>query len=116
MINGFVIEIKNTSTHKHTVRLFSDDDLPEGVTIATRNPKFYYKALRSFAMTDGFIGSGVSSDEELAFTIHNGGKSESFSTKFLPEKEIVIDGDSKYIAINIPPDSSVLFQLLPSFE
>ena len=116
MINGFVIEIKNISTHKHTVRLFSDDDLPEGVTIVTRNPKFDYKALRSFALTDGFIGGGVSSDNVLDFTIHNGGKSESFTTKFLPEKEIVIDGDSKYIAVNIPSDTLLLFQLLPSFK
>ena len=113
MINGFVIEIKNISTHKHTVRLFSDDDLPEGVTIVTRNPKFDYKALRSFAMTDGFIGSGVSSDEVLVFTIQNGGKSASFITKFLTDKKIVIDGDSKCIAVSVPPGAVLMFQLLP---
>jgi len=116
MINGFVIEIKNTSTQNQCIQLFSEEELSEGIIITTRNQNFDYNALRYFAMNEGFIGSGVSSDEVLEFTIHNGDKSESFTTKFLPEKEIEIDGGSKFIEVNIPSDTIVLFQLLPSFK
>ncbi len=64
MINGFVIAIKNTSNQKRCVRLFSDEVLPEGVTIITSNQKYDYKALRSFTISKGFIGSGINSDEK----------------------------------------------------
>ena len=113
MINGFVIEIKNTSNQKQSIRMYSEEVLADGVSITVCNSEYYYNILRSFAIKDGFIGSGINLDEELEFVIHNGILAEEFHTKFLPNKEIVIDGYSKFIKVNIPANSIILFQLLP---
>ena len=86
MINGFVIEIKNESNQKHSIRLFSREELPKGVTVTTRKKDYDYKALFSLANSKGFKGSGINADEEVELTIHNGLTSETFVTKFLTEK------------------------------
>ena len=116
MINGFVIEIKNTSNQKQCVRLFSDEVLAYGVLITTRHSDYDYNTLRTFAIKDGFIGSGINADEVFEFVIHNGILAEVFQTKFLPDKEIELDGDLKFIEVNIPADTGVLFQLMPIFK
>ena len=114
MINGFVIEIKNASNQKQCIRLFSEEVLAEGVLIKARHSDYDYNTLRCFAIKDGFIGSGINLDEELEFVIHNGILAEEFHTKFLPNKEIEIDGYSKFIEVDIDANSIILFQLVPS--
>lgn len=109
MINGFVIKIKNTSKQKQCVRLFSEEMLEDGVSIKARHSDYDYNALRTFAIKDGFIGSGINSDEILDFEIYNGDVAEKFKTKFLLDKEIEIDGYSKFMELNIPSDTLCYF-------
>jgi len=112
-INGFVIEIANSENENQLVRLFENKPLPEGVTIKIHKTDIDYPRLKSLAQLKGFIGNGISVDQEVQFTISNKLISESFFTKFLCDKEITIDGVSKYIEVEIPANTSMLFQLMP---
>lgn len=113
MINGFVVEIKNAINQKHSVCLFSREELPGGVTVTTRKKDYDYKALFSLANSKGFKGSGINADEEVELIIHNGLISETFVSKFLTDKHIEIDGDAKFITVIVPAMADIIFQLMP---
>ncbi len=113
MINGFVVEINKAINQMQLVALFLNQELPDGVTIRIPNADYDYKALSLLASTKGFRGSGINTEQELEITIHNGARTETHITMFLPEKEILIDGVSSYLVVNIPADSNVIFQLMP---
>lgn len=115
MINGFVIEIQNTTKQKRLVTLFQNKELPEGITIRARNTEYDYTALLSMAKTKGFVGSGINIDQKLEFTLNNGATTETYVTKLLTDKEIEVDGFLKFIAVDIPSDTNVIFQLMPVF-
>ena len=114
MINGFIIEIKNTGTELQQLSLFKQETLPPGITVITPNTDYDYNALLQMAQSQGFYGNGINADQILKVIIHDGLNSETVETKFLTGKEIVIDGFSKYITISVPPQSEIIFQLMPA--
>ena len=115
-INGFVIDIHNETNQSHLIRLFENSTLPDGVKINFRNTEYDYNFLKSLAQSKGFIGNGINADQELKFTISNGLTTEKYLTKFLPDKEILIDGLSNYVEFEIPARTSLLFQLMPRLK
>jgi len=112
-INGFVIDIYNETNQSHLIRIFENSTLPNGVKINLRNSEYDYHLLQSLAQSKGFIGNGISADQELRFTISNGLSTEKYQDKFLTDKEILIDGFSNYVEVEIPAKTSILFQLMP---
>jgi hypothetical protein len=112
-INGFVIDIHNESNQSHLIRLFENSTLPDGVKINLHNSEYDYHLLQSLAQSKGFIGNGISADQELRFTISNGLTTEKYQDKFLTDKEILIDGFSNYVEVEIPAKTTILFQLMP---
>jgi hypothetical protein len=117
MINGFVLDIRNTSSLQKCVRLFSDKELPEGVSISYHRQDIDYKALCAYALKDGFMGDGININEKLEFTIHQNAISETYVTKLLTDKKMVVDGGgTNFITVNLPPNAKVMFQLMPLFE
>ena len=112
MINGFVLEIKNAGNQNHMVSLFQNLALPQEITVNALNTEYDYKALCLLASNKGFKGSGFNADQALEITIHNGALAETHITKFLPDTAIEIDGLNKYITVNIPANSKVIFQLM----
>jgi len=112
-INGFVIDIHNETNQSHLIRIFENSTLPNGVKINLRNSEYDYHLLQSLAQSKGFIGNGISADQKLRFTISNGLTTEIYHDKFLTDKEILIDGFSNYVEVEIPAATSILFQLMP---
>jgi hypothetical protein len=112
-INGFVIDIYNETNQSHPIQLFINSTLPDGVKINLHNSEFDHQLLQSLAKSKGFIGNGISADQVLRFTIRNGLTTEKFHDKFLTDKEILIDGFSNYVEVEIPAATSILFQLMP---
>ena len=113
MINGFLVKIINASSYEQLVPLFNQHPLSEGVKVNASNTDYDYNALLQMAQSQGFHGNGINADQILKVIIHDGLNSETVETKFLTGKEIVIDGFSKYITISIPPQSEIIFQLMP---
>ena len=113
MINGFLVKIINASSYEQLVPLFNQHALSEGVTVNASNTEYNYNALLLKSQTQGFSGNGINADQILKVIIHDGLNSETVETKFLTGKEIVIDGFSKYITISVPPQSEIIFQLMP---
>ena len=101
-INGFVIVIQNETNQKQLVRLFENVTLPDGVKINLHNSEYDHNLLQTLAQSKGFIGNGINSDQELKFTISNGLTTEKYLTKFLTDKEILIDGLANYVEVEIP--------------
>ena len=112
-INGFVIDIHNETNHKQLVRLFQNVNLPDGVKINLRNSEYDHNLLQTLAQSKRFIGNGISADQKLRFTISNGLTTEKYHDKFLTDKEILIDGFSNYVEVEIPAKTSLIFQLIP---
>ena len=114
-INGFVLDIINETDEVQRVQLFKSENLPNGVKIKHRNSICEYQQLLSFAQLRGFIGSGIHADEELNFIICHGNTKEKYETRLLTDKEIEIDGFSNYVEVEIPANTTILFQLFPKF-
>jgi hypothetical protein len=119
MINGFLVEINNTSADEQTVALFHETGLPEEVSVTTVNNKFDYHALLLMAKTKGFMGSEYIMDDDRInqIEIFNSNKSTFIDFhRIVKNQHIVIDGNSDYLRCTIPPKSVILLQLLPAFR
>ncbi|MBU3714207.1 MAG: hypothetical protein FGM46_04585 [Ferruginibacter sp.] len=116
MINGFVIDIINENPEAIFLPLFTDKGLPGGVTITAKHSGYDYNALFLMAMTEGFTGSGISTDDERIgqVTIYEAGKPNNYEFyKLLENRKIRIDGVSCYVTLIIPPSSEITAQLMP---
>ena len=116
MINGFVLDITNENKEAISISLFTGSEIPKGVTISIKNSNDDYNALLSMSMNEGFIGGGISTDDERISQVNifkNGSPSSYEFHKIIDNLEIIIDGISNYITIVIPPTSKSLFQLMP---
>jgi hypothetical protein len=101
-----------------TVSLFTEKEIPSGVVIKAKNSTYDYHSLFLMSINEGFMGSGVSIDDDriCQITIYEDGKPTICDVKkIFDNKEIIIDGLTNYITIIIPPSSGILFQLMPSF-
>jgi hypothetical protein len=119
MINGFVLDIINENTEEISVSLFTDKEIPSGVTISTKNSNYNYKSLLLMSINEGFMGGGISTDDERVcqVTIYKNSNPISYDFyKTLDDKEIIIDGLTNYITLVIPPSSKILIQLIPYFK
>lgn len=116
MINGFVLDITNENTEEISISLFTDKEIPSGVTISTKNSNYDYKSLYLMSVNKGFIGGGLSTDNERISQVIIFKNSDPISYEFhkiLDEVEIIIDGLTNYFTIVIPPSSKSIVQLMP---
>ncbi len=119
MINGFVLEVVNENTTEVIVTLFKNASLPNGVRIHSRNSQYDYNSLFQMSIDEGFMGSGISTDDERIsrITIYKDSNPTSFEfNKILDNLEIIIDGQTNYISLVIPPSSDTIIQLMPLFN
>lgn len=119
MINGFELDIINENTEEASVSLFTNKEIPSGVSIIARNADYDYKALYVMSITEGFMGRGISTDDDRichVTIIKNDNSSTYEFHKILDNMEIIIDGLNNYITLTIPPSSKSLFQLIPFFK
>lgn len=119
MINGFVLDIINENTEEISVSLFTNKEIPSGVTISTKNSNYNYKSLLLMSINEGFMGGGISTDDERVcqVTIYKNSNPISYDFyKILDDKEIIIDGLANYITLVMPPSSKTLIQLIPYFK
>jgi hypothetical protein len=119
MKNGFVLDIINENTEEISVSLFTNKEIPSGVSIMYKNSNYDYKSLFLMSINEGFMGAGISTDDERIchVTIYKNSNPTSYKFyKILDNKEIIIDGTTNYITLVIPPSSKTLIQLIPAFK
>jgi hypothetical protein len=117
MINGFLLDIVNENKDEVHVSLFQNQQLPIGVSINAKNSSYDYKSLLLMSINEGFIGSGISIDDDHnhKVTICKNGNTQSYEFyKILYNKEIIIDGLANYITLVIRPSSNLSIQLIPA--
>ena len=119
MNRGFTIELINTNKSDRDINLFTNEGLPDNVTVNVINTKNNYDFLLNIALEEGFMGSGLMINSELVncITIHDGSKLEIISfKKMLIEKKISINGTSNFISLTVPPSSHLVLALLPILD
>ena len=119
MNRGFTIELINNNKSERNINLFTNEGLPDNVTVNVINTKNNYHFLLNIAQVEGFIGGGlmINSDLVNCITIHDGSKLEIVSfEKMLIEKKISINGTSNFISLTVPPSSHLVLQLLPILD
>ena len=119
MINGFVLDIVNENNEEVSISLFTNGEIPTGVTITARNSNYDYNSLFLMSINEGFIGGGISTDDKSIsqVTIFKNGTPSTYEfCKILDGMEIIIDGLTNYITFVVPPKSKSLFQLIPHFK
>ncbi len=119
MINGFLVEILNENNEAVSVSLFQPAGIPPGITIHAKGTEHDYHALHHMSVTAGFMGAGLSTDDDRIIhgTIHHDHTQTNFSfNKILDNHPIVIDGKSRFITLIIPAGTKMLLQLLPTFD
>jgi hypothetical protein len=119
MINGFVIDVFNETNEPVSVSLFKDMTFPAGVTVKAIHSDYDYKSLSLLAINEGFIGSGISTDDDriCQVTVFKNSLHQIFEfNKIFDNTEIIIDGLANYISFVIPPFSKSIIQLLPTFK
>ena len=119
MNRGCTIELINTNKSERNINLFTNEGLPDDVTVNVINTKNNYDFLLNIAQREGFIGSGlmINSDLVNCITIHDGSKLEIVSfEKMLIEKKILINGTSNFISLTVPPSSHLVLALLPILD
>ena len=117
MINGFIVEIKNTLAIEQTVLLFKEGGMPKGITVLSKGTTYDYDSLLSLSKREGFKGSGIITDDfevnQLTIFTENNATQHHFSK--IHEESIFLDGITKYISLVIPSCKTVLIQLAPLF-
>ena len=119
MNRGFTIELINNNKSERSINLFTNEGLPNDVTVNVINTQNNYDILLNIALREGFIGSGLMTNSDLVncITIHDGSKLEIISfEKMLIEKKILINGTSNFISLTVPPSSHLVLQLLPILD
>ena len=119
MNSGFTIELINNNKSDRDIKFFTNEGLPDDVTVNVINTKNNYNFLLNIAQGEGFMGSGLMINSELVncITIHEGSKLEIVSfEKMLIEKKISINGTSNFISLTVPPSSHLVLQLLPILD
>ena len=119
MNRGFTIELINNNKSERNINLFTNEGLPDDVTVNVINTKNNYDFLLNIAIGEGFIGSGlmINSDLVNCIKIHDDSKLEIVSfEKMLIEKKISINGTSNFISLTVPPSSHLVLQLLPILD
>lgn len=116
MINGFTLEITNQSSDIEKITLFKQGE--ENINVKTKviNSDYNYDSLALMAISNGFKGSGLQSEfgfiEKATIYTPNGFKKIEVQSIWNDEN-ILIDGISNYIIIEVPPLSNGIFQLMP---
>lgn len=118
MENGFTIEVCNNTIIEKEIKLFTQDGLVEGITTNVINSELDYNFLLNIAINKGFKGSGIIINTELInqICVQDEQNSESIIiNKILQNKQIILNGHSKYISMILPPksDSPIIIQLIP---
>ncbi len=93
--------------------------LPAGLTIKAIHSDYDYKSLSFLAVNEGFIGSGISTDDDRIsqVTVFKDSLPQIFKfNKILNNTEINIDGLANYITLVAPLFSKSIIQLLPTFK
>jgi hypothetical protein len=119
MNRGFTIELINNNKSDRDINLFTNEGLPDDVTVNVINTKNNYDFLLNIAIGEGFFGSGlmINSDLVNCITIHDGSKFEIVSFEnMLIEKKILINGTSNFISLTVPPSSHLVLALLPILD
>lgn len=115
MINGFLVEVVNTTQDEQIVFLFNEMGLPKGVTVISKGTQYDYPALLSLSKTNGFKGSGIMTDTKSVDSVTIFNENEAVLINLHPlmaDRDIIINGTSKYISFSIPPLSNALIQLI----
>lgn len=64
MLNGFFVEINNSTMHEQAVVLFKKINLSSGVIVTGLNSNMDYESLVSMATTEGIKGNGMITSNE----------------------------------------------------
>jgi len=99
--NGFIVNIKNSTTAIQEIKLFSEN-LPAGVSVNTINDKYHFEALKLAAQENLFNGNSLTtnSDEAVQIEIVNDGKVENILLNGRYEgPTIIIDGRTNYVKV-----------------
>ena len=116
MHSGFLIEIINNNEIVTNLKLFVRDGLVDGIEVKVFNNDYDYDSLLLIAKTEGFSGNGILTDNLSIDNIKIVDEESIDIVKFdkiLTDKNIHLNGTTKYICIDVPPKSISLIQLLP---
>jgi len=117
METGFAIEVFNNTMIEKEIKLFTQDGLVEGITAKVVNSELDYNFLLNIAINKGFKGSGIIINTELInqICVQDEQNSETIIiNKILQNKQIILNGHSKYISMILPPKSDfpIIIQLI----
>lgn len=119
MINGIVIDVFNETNESVSFSLFKDLTLPAGVAIKAIHSDYDYRSPSFLAINEGFIGGGISTDNDgiCQVTVFKDNIPQIFKfNKILDNTEINIDGLANYITHVAPPFYKSIIQLFPTFK
>lgn len=113
MENGFILEITNSSSQVHEVKLFAGP-LPKGVSVNTMDKAYDFDDLQKIAQKSGFIGNSITTglEEGLQIEIANNNKIEKVILNGRYESpEIRINGADEFVLVTCPPNSNFYIRL-----
>jgi hypothetical protein len=117
MINGFVLDIENTTREDVSIPLFKEKQLPEGVSIRSIRGEYDYESLVLMAKNENFMGCGFQSDFITKIQVISPEVIYDLDSRVVAsDNKIILDGLDQYLSIVVPANSMGFFQLFPFIQ
>ena len=110
---GFIVDITNSTSEAHEVKLFAGS-LPEGVLVTTMDNAYNFDALQMMAQKNGFIGNSITTGFEGGLQIEIVSnvtvKKITLNARY-ESPEISINGTDQFVLVTCPPNSNFYIRL-----
>jgi hypothetical protein len=117
MINGFVIDVENTSSEEFSIPLFKEKQLPEGISIRSIRGEYDYESSVLMAKNENFMGCGFQSDFIIKIQVISPEVIYDLDSRVVAsDNKIILDGFNQYLSIVVPANSMGFFQLFPFIQ
>ena len=117
MINGFVLDIENTTREDVSIPLFKEKQLPDGISIQSIRGEYDYESLVLMAKNENFMGCGFQSDFIAKIQVISPEVIYDLDSRVVAsDNKIILDGFDQYLSIVVPANSMGFFQLFPFIQ
>jgi hypothetical protein len=113
MERGFIVEITNSTSQAHEVKLFAGF-LPQGVLVNTIDKAYNFDALQMMARQNGFIGNSITTGFEGELQIEivsNVTVKKVMLNGRYESSEIKVNGTDEFVLVTCPPNSNFYIRL-----
>jgi hypothetical protein len=113
MEHGFIVDITNSTSVAHEVKLFAGS-LPQGVLVNTMDNVYNFDALQMIARKNGFIGNlittGFEGELQIEIVSNITVKKVTLNGRY-EAPEIRINGTDEFVLVTCPPNSNFYIRL-----